>query len=44
MFLINKEEEVQNMVIIPPSIKDSNKGGKFGRFVIVNDTLRAQPK
>jgi hypothetical protein len=32
------------MVIIPPSIKDIKKGSGFGRFAILNDSLRAQPQ
>lgn len=32
------------MVIIPPSIKDIKKGSGFGKFIILNDTLRVQPK
>lgn len=31
------------MVLIPPNINKKN-GSKLGRIVILNDTLRAQPK
>jgi hypothetical protein len=32
------------MFPIPPTIKDQKKGSGFGRFVIVNDSLRALGK
>lgn len=32
------------MIIVPPSIKDVKNGSKLGRFIIVNDCLRVQPK